>query len=877
MSTLQKILVLCGLLVSLLIYAGDPATMLEKLKGPTMPVGCPWERAISEMLSHSPKQPNFSPFSLTEFLIDTSRYYTSGGFHRYPGIAFDGTNFMAVWMESPCIVGRLIAPDGTLLAKFIIKSHAVSPDQPDIVFDGTNYFVVWMHDNIGADNGIYGARIKPDGTVLDPNGFLISSNMGYCPAVAYGAGVYLVVWQDTMVTGEWNALAALVDTNGSVLSEFPLRAQPQAYECWPNVAFNGTNFLTVWYVLDIIPPEEYGIMGSRITPDGTNLDPGGFHISNEANHMCPVVDFDGTNWFVVWDYGLGGGFWAAWVSPDGIPSAVFSLPGSSGLTFPELVLGDSLHWVEAIDIGDPNIYATRIDFNGNVLDVPWIAVDTSSGWQAYGGDAYGDSTFIAIWEDQVTYDIYARRYALDGSPKDSARFLVNLRINAQGYPGAAFDGSNYLVVYEDDRNGDVDIYGARVTQNGTIIDPEGFYIDTTGSQYWPRVAFGDSLYLCVYNAGAYIYGARVLPDGTILDPNGFQITFSGGDYCPSVSYYNGLFMVVYDHMTWNYGISGTRVTPGGQVLDPTGISIKPPAMNQNPWWPEIAPYENGFLVTWMLDGPDIIEGARIDFQGTVLDSPAIQISPPGVGEHWHGLASSGDTFLVVWDENLQDIYGARVDSSGAVLDPTGIPICVNQPNARTQPSVAFNGKDFLVVWQDSRLEPSQYDLFGARVSPAGIVLDTNGIEFVNSEYSRVNVELASATPEPDTGAQVLLVFDGFVGEPYNANRALGALYYPPTGIEEGYTQKISTGYRINISPNISCQKPYVLSYSLSKRTEISVNVYDITGRLVKNVYKGNIEGTGEIKFNLNGAAQGVYFVRIEADDKAEATKIVWLK
>jgi hypothetical protein len=68
-----------------------------------------------------------------------------------------------------------------------------------------------------------------------------------------------------------------------------------------------------------------------------------------------------------------------------------------------------------------------------------------------------------------------------------------------------------------------------------------------------------------------------------------------------------------------------------------------------------------------------------------------------------------------------------------------------------------------------------------------------------------------------------------------------------------------------------------LSYSLSKRTEISVNVYDITGRLVKNVYKGNIEGTGEIKFNLNGAAQGVYFVRIEADDKAEATKIVWLK
>ncbi|MGB3480221.1 MAG: T9SS type A sorting domain-containing protein, partial [bacterium] len=189
----------------------------------------------------------------------------------------------------------------------------------------------------------------------------------------------------------------------------------------------------------------------------------------------------------------------------------------------------------------------------------------------------------------------------------------------------------------------------------------------------------------------------------------------------------------------------------------------------------------------------------------------------------------------------------------------------------------FNGKDFLVVWQDSRLESSQYDLFGARVSPAGVVLDTNGIEFVNSEYSRANVELISATPDPDTGAQVLLVFDGFVGDPHNSNRALGAIYYPPTGIEEGYTQEISTGYRINISPTISHQEPFAVSYSLMKKTPIKISVYDIAGRLVKNIKNDNIKGIGKIEFTLDGMSQGIYFVRVEAEKKTEATKIVWLK
>lgn len=906
---MKKILVLCIMFGGYLSYAEGQPIMIQELSDSPISIGYPWVESITEMplhsqintrelaerieiykrqntvlekdreaprsdmLSHFPKQPDFSPFTLNEFLVDTSRYPSiAPGVQRYPVIAFGGTNFMAVWSDGSRhgLVGARIATHDTVLDK---PAFLISQDyrgDADIVFDGTNYFVTWC-----TNGGVYGARITPDGIVLDPNGFLIANSVNPVrSAVDYGDGIYLVSWEEYVFP--YAIWGARVDTNGTVLDVFPIMADAVYLSTDPDVSFNGTNFLVVFYGYS---PNR--VWGKRIAPDGTILDPYPIQISQQPSVLQPVVDFDGTNWFVVWSWLLNDLSYS-WVTPDGVPfGETQHIPGSWGMWFPQVVLGDSVHWLEGVLAGGTyppvDIYITRMDFSGNVLDSPWIPVDVSPGWQTNGATAYGDSTFIAIWEDQVNWDIYARRYAPDGNPLDSARFPVNvLRTQYQSEPSVAFDGTNYLVVYRDSRSGYLrEIFGARIAQDGTLLDPEGFRI--TDSGYWPKIAFGDSLYLCVYNVGAYIYGARILPDGTILDPNGFQITSSGSDYCPSVSYYNGIFLVAYDHSI--QGIFITRVTPAGQVLDPDGILIKSPG-GQNPGWPEIAPYENGFLVTWMLYGgpDDIIEGVRVNFHGAVLDSPAIQISPPGVSGRWHGTATNGDTFLVVWDRNTTEIYGARVDSSGTVLDTAGIPICVGQPNNRTQPSVVFNGRDFLVVWQDSRQDASQYDLYGARVSPAGIVLDTNGIELVNSEYSRVNVELASATPEPDTGAQILLVFDGFVGEPYESNRALGAIYYYPLiGIKEDYVQTILTGHQITISPRISCEKPYVLSYSVPRQAEINVNVYDITGRKVKNVYNGNVKGTGQIKFDLEGMPQGTYFVRVETENRTETTKVIWLK
>ena len=65
---------------------------------------------------------------------------------------------------------------------------------------------------------------------------------------------------------------------------------------------------------------------------------------------------------------------------------------------------------------------------------------------------------------------------------------------------------------------------------------------------------------------------------------------------------------------------------------------------------------------------------------------------------------------------------ARVSQAGAVLDPAGIAIST-AANDQIAPSVAFDGTNYLVAWQDGRPGVNIYDIYGARVSQAGAVLD----------------------------------------------------------------------------------------------------------------------------------------------------------
>lgn len=165
---------------------------------------------------------------------------------------------------------------------------------------------------------------------------------------------------------------------------------------------------------------------------------------------------------------------------------------------------------------------------------------------------------------------------------------------------------------------------------------------------------------------------------------------------------------------------------------------------------QIAAGGTGYLVVWEDDrtvlGPYINAGyepllgnqrdvyaARLDDQGNLLDATPIVVSNLGRMQKQPQVAWNGTHWLVVFVSErpdwyfFEDIVGVRVAPDGTVLDPTPIPIRpeLNSP-ANYQgmnPTVLGRNGDWVVVWEDWNPANGFPSIKGTRVSGAGVVLD----------------------------------------------------------------------------------------------------------------------------------------------------------
>lgn len=141
--------------------------------------------------------------------------------------------------------------------------------------------------------------------------------------------------------------------------------------------------------------------------------------------------------------------------------------------------------------------------------------------------------FLVAWcdgtrqADNPTADIYCARVDGAGRTLDAAGIRVCGAQDLQEWPAVASDGDGYLVVWQDFRNGrDYDIYAARVTAEGKVLDADGFAVCARpGNQARPVVAFAGGNYIVAWmDARQYpvygLYAARVSPDGKVLDADG---------------------------------------------------------------------------------------------------------------------------------------------------------------------------------------------------------------------------------------------------------------------------------------------------------------------------------------------------------------------
>ncbi|MCX7837069.1 MAG: T9SS type A sorting domain-containing protein [candidate division WOR-3 bacterium] len=766
----------------------------------------------------------------------------------YPTVAFDGNNYLVVWEDwrnwEGDIYGARVTPQGIVLDPegFPISTAFYDQQLPSISFDGTNYLVTWndYRNNI-EEPDIYAARVTTNGTVLDPDGIAISTAPFYqmiFRGIAFDGRNYFLTWMDDR-DGDWyfdiygarlTTNGILIDTNGIQIST----AENNQY--LPQISFDGTNYFIVWYD-DREMEEDFRIYGARVTTTGIVLDPQGIQISQYFS-LLPSIKFDGTNYLVVWsEY-------------------------RSGWEF--------------------DIYGSRITPAGIVLDPEGIPISTYEFDQELPSISFDGNNYFITWSDyrNEDSDIYGARVTTSGTVLDPDGILLNYGYYSptQLFPKVAFDGVNYFVVWEDYRNGKGDIYGTRVSPDGRILDPEGIIISNAEDyQTSPAVAFDGTNYLVVWadwrNGEGDIYGARVTPEGIVLDPNGISIsTAEINQVAPSLAFDGINYLVVWrDFRNYESDIYGARVSRQGTVLDPEGIPICTAIYDQ--YGPNVSFDGTNYLVVWDdgRDGEDSnIYGARVTRTGIVLDPQGIPISTAEYEQWYPEVAFDGNNYLVVWWDDRDgdwyfDIYGARLTPNGNVLEPQGIPISTADFD-QYEPSLTFDGTNYFVIWTDGRAVWDS-DIYGARVTPQGIVLDPNGIELINQEESRYSPHLTKGPLN-----QLLLTFSGYVPL-FGVTKTFGAFYPGPSPeIKENITKKF--GFKIY---PLFVKNSLLLEFFLEKEDNIKLELIDITGKIVKSIINKYQPGSHRIKFPTQNISSGIYFLKVITNKKNFITKITILK
>ena len=84
----------------------------------------------------------------------------------------------------------------------------------------------------------------------------------------------------------------------------------------------------------------------------------------------------------------------------------------------------------------------------------------------------------------------------------NGEFIVCSEPGVQFEPEVGFDGTNYFVVWSDGRGAKSELYAARVTQSGIVLDPGGIQLlKELDEQAHPSVSFDGENYLVVYQYG----------------------------------------------------------------------------------------------------------------------------------------------------------------------------------------------------------------------------------------------------------------------------------------------------------------------------------------------------------------------------------------
>ncbi|MFO7653113.1 MAG: FlgD immunoglobulin-like domain containing protein, partial [Candidatus Krumholzibacteriia bacterium] len=183
------------------------------------------------------------------------------------------------------------------------------------------------------------------------------------------------------------------------------------------------------------------------------------------------------------------------------------------------------------------------------------------------------------------------------------------------------------------------------------------------------------------------------------------------------------------------------------------------------------------------------------------------------------------------------------------------------------PAASWTGSVFLVAWADSRAETdvlAQFrgDLFAARVTSDGTVLDPNGFAYANETRPEMQPFAGGRDGRGFVGGSVFLADAPFaalrIGYRILNEQSMAAVPRPPLAAARLHGAR----------PNPFNPRTTVV-FELARGADVSLRIFDLRGRLVRRLHQGPLAaGRHELLWNGRDDAgrelgSGVYLFRLE--------------
>lgn len=448
----------------------------------------------------------------------------------YSDVTFGAGHYLVAWAQSleggvdGSIQGRLVKPDGTLEGTTSFKLSNGDGLYPSLAWDGTHFIATWL-DLGTTPSSIRFALFSADGSKVSGSEKSVSNSSSTTnPRVAAGTNYSLVTWEEyepDTFNGRCKTQGVRIDKTGAVVDSTPLSIGSGAYATrGAAVASSGSRFLVAWSTMD--PPEV--VRGSVIADTGTVIK-NDFVISHSsAAAVIPTVDFDGSNFAVAWADGREErSIYGVTVSPDGTVNSTTDKKLTSGgprsvssgsLDRVNIAYNGTRHLVNYLGDGieasllDKSLAIVKDEFNVNALPgkqgfprMVWDGTNYVVGWTDESDPDFSKSTVRAVRisgtgevldPDGILVtapNAYARSVALASAGKQSSlfayansgeapllrSFLTNGTLGtakpfgtAQDMPGIVSNGTTYLATYMTGSTANGAVFARLLDANGTV-------------------------------------------------------------------------------------------------------------------------------------------------------------------------------------------------------------------------------------------------------------------------------------------------------------------------------------------------------------------------------------------------------------------------